>query len=131
MADETINTKMCGICREVKAFGQFNKNKTMKYGLRFECKECRKTNRKRERKVIPHGFKKCGCCEKILEERYFNYDKHTKTGLASYCKICSSNKIKIRYRKKHGLKIKEKLQEGFKRCYRCKVVMNKIFFWQR
>jgi len=38
--------KTCGSCKEEKAFSEFSKNKSGKYGLRSDCKLCRKKSYK-------------------------------------------------------------------------------------
>ena len=37
-----MDQKSCSMCREIKPYTSFTKDKTGKYGLRSSCKECNK-----------------------------------------------------------------------------------------
>ena len=38
-----VSTKKCSRCKVIKSTSEFNKNKRRKDGLKYYCKECRKS----------------------------------------------------------------------------------------
>lgn len=111
--NDTIQTKRCSRCGEVKPISDFNKQKRASDGLQRYCKECQKAvkkewykaNREEDTKQdiidIEEGFKRCSRCGEVKPITEFYSCKSSKDGLYSYCKDCRStyyqeNKTSIR-----------------------------------
>ena len=89
---ESIKTKSCKICNEVKDITNFHKNGTTYHP---SCKPCRSIDRKKIRYERPaEGIRKCACCEIEKDISDFHSDKSSPTGLQTYCKNCQTQKTK-------------------------------------
>lgn len=102
----------CSSCRTIKPFAAFDEGKTMRYGHKNQCKECRaEAYRKANPDTRPHdvvmrerhhakwvnsehyklftaGKKICRKCDETKELSCFSPYKLNKDGLMSYCKDC-------------------------------------------
>ena len=89
---ESIKTKSCKTCNEIKDITNFHKNGTTYHP---SCKPCRSIERKKNRYERPsEGIRKCASCgvEKDISE--FHSDSSHPSGLQSSCKPCQTQKTK-------------------------------------
>ncbi len=111
----SINSKICPSCGELKIFREYYKDKSHKDGISSSCKVCfNKHKRKTEAKYTIsfqknqletlNGIKLCTKCkvEKLIVE--FSNAKHSPTGKLSICKTCASEIQAIK--RKKDLKIR-------------------------
>lgn len=130
-----IKTKKCSKCGEVKTLDNFGKNKRSKDGLRYSCRECENSIRRKQnnnnnykraiinKSLLKKGMKVCSRCgeSKSLSEFYKAKDKPS--GYRSLCKACINLKERNKYKENTPIKIEEILPKGFKRCSCCKMVL--------
>jgi hypothetical protein len=89
---ESIKTKFCKICNEVKDVTNFHKNGTTYHPY---CKPCRSIERKKIRFERPiEGLRTCFCCKIEKDISEYHSDKSNPTGLQTYCKDCQTQKTK-------------------------------------
>lgn len=89
---ETIKSKSCNICDEIKLVTFFHKNGPTYHP---SCKPCRSIERKKIRVERPiEGVRKCACCEVEKNISEYHSDKSSSTGLQTYCKDCQTQKTK-------------------------------------
>ncbi len=89
---ETIKSKSCNICDEIKNVTFFHKNGPTYHP---SCKLCRSIERKKIRVERPaEGTRKCACCEVEKNISEYHSDKSSSTGLQTYCKDCQTQKTK-------------------------------------
>ena len=89
---ETIKSKSCNICDEIKLVTFFHKNGPTYHP---SCKPCRSIERKKLRYERPdEGTRKCACCEIEKDILEFHSDKSNQNGLQTYCKYCQIQKTK-------------------------------------
>ncbi len=112
-----METKICNRCFIEKPINKFNKHHKTKDGYQKLCRVC-KTG-------TPEGFKKCTVgkihCNKIKPLSEFNRQKGMADGRTNQCKGCCNDGRK---------KPKEILQEGLRRCTKCKEVKTFDMFYK-
>jgi len=88
-----MKTKLCTKCGVKKSLSEFHKNKSMKYGLNYYCKECYKSDSSKKRYLllasVPNGFKICSKCKEIKLLNCFYNKNETSDKLTSWCKSCT------------------------------------------
>jgi len=113
-----MQTKVCTKCHEEKEISEFNKDKSKKFGVTSQCKECKQTPKAKARAerlaLVPEGFKFCSKCDKDKPLSEFHKNKKAKFGVNHICKECL-----------RSFEVKEKearfalVPEGFKICTQC------------
>jgi len=102
-----MSEKKCTKCGEVKAFGEFGKNKKGRFGLQSACRKCsNKIAQLRKDSNIAFNSsssykipadKKCSKCKITKEGNDFSFDLSRYDGLCPQCKECVSKKGKEWY----------------------------------
>lgn len=113
-------TKICTKCGEEKGLSNFTSSKTSKYGVRPDCKECRKEYRRNnylKSKLIEIEYTKkiskvCKTCgeEKSIED--FNKASLNTDGKKNICRVCDNLRGQNYYANN-----KEKMADTHKRYY--------------
>ena len=130
--------KKCCDCGEIKDIECFGMNRNAKDGRTYKCKECRtESDRiKRRAKGIPplvedvgEGKKRCPECREIKDIECFKVSKSRKSGRAIYCIECKLKKDR-NYRISKGIvpRVEIEVEEGKKRCPRCKEIKAVEYF---
>lgn len=83
--ENSISTKSCSKCKQVKVLTEFNKGKDTKLGYQSACKACERESTKRYRKYISYKCTQCG----DEFQRRSDYKKSDN----KYCGPCSKKKI--------------------------------------
>jgi hypothetical protein len=73
-----MDSKVCCICRLVKGFDEFHKNKSKKDGLQDLCKECRKLNSEKNKSKLSEYKKEWYKKNSDLLKKRSNIRHHTK-----------------------------------------------------
>ena len=85
-----METKVCSTCKVTKCVIDFGKNKRLKDGLHYSCKECAKISsakvRSKEKSYTEN--KECTGCKLVLPRDRFTKNPSSKDGLHSKCKKC-------------------------------------------
>lgn len=121
--------KQCSICKEVKPLSDYYKGKTHT-GVHAACKDCYAVSmgwQRQPRKQFPpapEGFKYCRKCDELkrLDQFYKVGLKTNRDGLSSWCSGCDIKDAE-RHRIRKGVKVRDKVPDGMKRCVICKKVV--------
>lgn len=109
VGDKYLLAKKCTTCGRwlVASTVNFHRGKKDKYGLKSECKECRK-NKNNTVNTNPNITKVCTTCGREFPAtlEYFHKNKDCKYGLASKCKECV-----VEYTRQWGKNNKDKVVE--------------------
>ncbi len=128
--------KVCSKCKVEKEESEFGKLKRSKDGLYGSCRECNYDyyslkkygyiKLKEQEIIVESDFKICSKCHIKKNKPEFSKNKKFIDGLQRICKKCYSDYCFIR---KYGF-VPEKIiiTEGFKICYKCKIIKNKNEF---
>lgn len=116
--------KHCRKCVTDKDSSEFNKDKSTKDGLAYECRQCttlyqdaRKRRLYPEKYIVvevPVGQKICRRCEAIKNVSDFGFSSRSPDGLLAQCRDCYYGKP----RRKRAL---EDISDGLKTCTKCLV----------
>ena len=98
----TIKEKLCSRCKEWKYESEFHKERRLKDGLSFWCKECSYKVTRKSRQRIVNGIRQklCSKCRRWKKESGFYKSRASKDGLTGRCKKCSYKKTTGISRKK-------------------------------
>ncbi len=114
--------KRCPDCGRDLPVGDFGRNRTLKDGLQFYCRECcsrrgaeiyrRKRARLgktvRERIAVPAGHKRCPGCQEIKPHSDWHRNRASRDGFVDRCKSCRRAAQRQQHlRKKFGLSVEE------------------------
>jgi len=102
---ETIEGKICSMCREFKKDSKFHIDNSWKGGLQSYCRECKSKYSKNINKKIGKekgedvvlGEKSCPMCGYGKPLSKFAIARKNKNGLQSYCKKCACIYAKKRF----------------------------------
>lgn len=129
--------KQCVECYEYKALGEFSPKKGAKFGVRSECKECRRAISAKKRSgeiwvtpveiAYPDGLKLCNECGK--SKFVSDFGKDGNGGLRGNCREChTSSAIAGQKAARETNKTLEKTIPESKYCWRCKVIKYSSLF---
>lgn len=120
----------CTKCGEVKPFSEFyrgSKKHGRKSGYHSACKACYAKAMgwehmpRKQYPEPPEGYKYCTKCDQLKLVADFYTGSERVDGLTSRCSACLIEQGENR-RISKGVKVREKLPDGYKRCARCKQV---------
>lgn len=93
--------KRCIKCGEIKPHEMFARDKTTKDGLKFRCKDCLNSVRRKPNNTRPiprpDGMKQCARCQEIKPPEMFHRQKGSSDGLRYWCKACQKKMDAERY----------------------------------
>lgn len=85
-------SKTCGRCKQLKAFSEFQKHKSLKFGLQSWCKVCiafRQANKSERVLNKPTATEKwCNRCKQYKVFASFGKHKTLPLGLTHWCSVC-------------------------------------------
>lgn len=108
--------KWCPDCKRELPESVFTRNRRMKDGLAFYCRDCAsvrllaskrhrlgppRTRHSRGPKNVPLGYKWCPECDKVKPTDLFPRNRAQRSGIGSYCKPCH-NRITRENKDQHG-----------------------------
>lgn len=118
----STDSKVCSCCHESKPLDAFSKAETGRFGVRGDCKACRKLHRIK-REIVADRPKEFCCTScgktKTYDTENFKIKRQARYGLATECKECSKarnaahyQQNKPRYQEQHNNYRVRKLSAG-------------------
>ncbi len=99
LSEVTVD-RYCPYCEKRKAFSDFIKNKSKKFGVNSRCRQCESERRKARACTVKLSDKLCHKCNQVKPVQEFSTNKSSITGLSAWCNEC--NKW-ASFKKEYGL----------------------------
>lgn len=93
----------CVACRQIYPLNHFGRNTQRRYGIRAQCRRCRRTERDPTRTAPDPAMtdKKCRACARRRPVEAFHRNRRGADGYARMCRACTNQRRQARAQARH------------------------------